>query len=186
MEYALWLIISTPYRVVSHAWVCTQIFITSYPHNTHSELECNYILEKGTETCTYDLLVNVFTYTLCYFLPGKETLTTYYIVIFSKYTHSWIGSPLQPTYTGRNIIEIFMCLIMYRFTQQKNDIGFDWHVWKDWMSRKENQGSENEKTLSFLPWSKAAFSYLLFIYASIFRPLQYKLVQKGFNISGSR
>ena len=47
--------------------------------------------------------------------------------------------------------------IMYRFTQQKNDIGFDWHVWKDWMSRKENQGSENEKTLSFLLWSKAAF-----------------------------
>ena len=92
MEYVLWLIISTLYRAASHAWVCTQIFITSYPHNTHSELEYNYISEKGTETCTSDLLVNVFTYTLCYFLPGKETLTTYYIVIFSKYIHSWIGS----------------------------------------------------------------------------------------------
>ena len=188
MEYVLWLIISTLYRVASHAWVCTQIFITSYPHNTHSELEYNYISEKGTETCTSDLLVNVFTYTLCYFLPGKETLTTYYIVIFSEYIYGWIGSVfvLHHRHKQAEIVYKYAFVIMYRFTQQKNDIGFDWHVWKDWMSRKENQGSENEKTLSFLPWSKAAFSYLLFIYASIFRPLQYKLVQKGFNISGSR
>ena len=110
MEYALWLIISTLYRVVSHAWVCTQIFITSYPHNTHSELEYNYILEKGTETCTSDLLVNVFTYTLCYFLPGKETLTAYYIDTFSKYIYGWIGSVIvQYRNTGRHIIKICMC-----------------------------------------------------------------------------
>ena len=180
MEYVLWLIISTLYRAASHAWVCTQIFITSYPHNTHSELEYNYILEKGTETCTSDLLVNVFTYTLCYFFQVRRHWQP--IILFYFINTFMVGSDhRQKLYRNMHLL-----LNMYRFTQQKNDIGFDWHVWKDWMSRKENQGSENEKTLSFLLWSKPAFSYLLFIYASIFRPLQYKLVQKGFNISGSR
>ena len=183
MEYVLWLIISTLHRAASHAWVCTQIFITSYPHNTHSELEYNYILEKGTETCTSDLLVNVFTYTLCYFLPGKETLTTYYIDIFSKYIYGWIGSVFvlyrQNYYKNMNVL-----LCTASLNKRTILVLIDMCERIEWVGKKI-RGAKTRK-LWVSCFEVRRLFLIFFIYASIFRPLQYKLVQKGFNISGSR